>query len=250
MSIPAECSELEHVTPPSLKNLAVPPVFILRPASGREWRKYQYVMRAEGLEYHNQDAFRDETLRALRALWSEETYQANEDRLRNYWALVEQGGKPDEAETEAVAKLSESLSREWERLRVMAADNMQFVDESLKIALSMFLVGWTGVPLSYSREGGRVPLEKLDELEDWLEKQEKAALEANIEGVLQPGTAFLELCNAAYKRLHLDKDEEKNSSSPPPAPSARNGSKTKRSPKTAAARSKASASSASGATAG
>lgn len=249
MTIPAEASELEAFTPSVLNNLAVPPVFTLRPASGREWRKYQYIMRAEGLEYHDQEAFRAETLRALKALWSDDDYEPNASRLRNFWLLIDQNGNPDPVEAEAVNELTERLAREWRPLSAMAADNMRFVDESMKIAVSMFVVGWSGVGVPYGREAGRVPLEKIDQLEDWLLAQEKEAKANQVEGVDKPGTAFVQLCNSAYSRLHLTGQEEKNSESPPPAPQGQNGSTKKPSRKTAGARSKASASSAAGPTA-
>ena len=120
---------------------------------------------------------------------------------------------------------------------------MRFVDESMKIAASMFIAGWSNVDLSYSRDAGRVPLQRLDELETWLEKVETAAKKDKVEGVADPGTAFVQLCNAAYSRLHLTEDEEKNSSSPPPSPPDQGGSTKKPSRKTGAAGSKASASS-------
>jgi hypothetical protein len=83
-------SEIEPFTPPSLANLAVPPVFKLRPADGREFRKYQYVMRAEGLDYHSKEDFRAEMVRALGKLYSPEQAQAAEGRLRTFWAMLDQ----------------------------------------------------------------------------------------------------------------------------------------------------------------
>ena len=101
MTVPAEASEVEDFTPASLANLPAPPVFLLRAASGRDWRRYQYTLRAEGLEYHGSEAFRDEALRALRALWSDGDYEANAARLRAYWTLIDQGGEPEPADVSA-----------------------------------------------------------------------------------------------------------------------------------------------------
>lgn len=245
MAIPAECDELEHFTPSSLANLPVPPVFLLRPASGREGRAFQYALRVEGLQYHNDEEVRAEALRGLKALWSAEDYEPNAARLRAYWELVDQNGRPTDTEEQAVSELSARLSESWSPLARMAADNQRLIEESMKIAASMFVVGWRGVPIPYSREAGRVPLEKLDELEAWLLKQEKDAVENGIEGAA-PTLAFIQLCNAAYSRLNLTKDEEKNSESPPPSSPGLNGSTTKPSRKTAGARSRTSASSGSG----
>jgi hypothetical protein len=107
----------------------------------------------------------------------------------------------------------------------------------------MFLVGWSGFDLGYRREDGRVPLALIDDLEDKLQEIETQAIADKVEGVIRPGIAFLEISNAAYRRLHLTGDEEKNSSSPPSSPSTPSGSTTRRSRKTAGASSKASASS-------
>lgn len=241
--VPVEAGELEHFTPDSLKNVAVPPVFLLRSADGREWRKFQFIMRSEGLEYHGKEAFREETLKALKHLWSEADYEPNAARLRNNWAMIDQEMQPPAPEAEAMAELTTRLAREWRPLAQMAADNMRYVEESMKIAISMFCVGWTGMDVGYGREDGRVPLAKLDEVEERLSAMEKEALAGKIEDVGAPGTAFVQLSNAAYSRLHLTETERKNSSSPPPAQQSRAGSTKRPSRKTAAARSKASASS-------
>jgi hypothetical protein len=242
MTIPAEASEIEDFTPASLANLPSPPVFKLRPATGREWRKYQYIMRAEGLTYHSKDDIRSEMLRALASLYSEEQAGEATARLRSFWALVDQNGEPAPAEAAGVDDLVARLTREWPPLARIGADNIRFVEESMSIAVSMFVVGWSGLDLPYRREDGRMPLSLVDELEDKLKSIEQAALVDKVEGVTRPGVAFAELCNAAHSRLHLTEDEVKNSSSPPSTPPGRSGSKTKRS-RRAASSSKASASS-------
>lgn len=241
--IPTESSDIEEFVPPSLANLAAPPVFKLRPANGREFRKYQYVMRAEGLDYHTRDDFRAEMVRALGKLYSPEQAQEAEGRLRSIWEMVDQKVDPDPVEAEALDDLVARLTREWRPLATMGADNMRFQEESLRVAISMFLVGWSSFDLGYRREDGRVPLGLIDDLEDKLQGLEKKAIEDKVEGVLTPGIAFLELSNAAYRRLHLTGDEKKNSSSPPSSPPTRSGSTKRRSRKTAGASSKASASS-------
>jgi hypothetical protein len=242
MTVPAEASEIEDFTPPSLLNLPSPPVFKLRPATGREWRKYQYVMRAEGLTYHSKEDIRAEMLRALAALYSPDDCASATARLRSYWALLDQSGTPAEADIAAVDDLVARLTREWPPLARAGADNMRFLEESMSIAVSMFVVGWTGLDLSYRRNDGRVPLDLIDELEDALQALERQAKADKVEGVGRPGTAWVELCNAAHARLSLTKEEEKKSSSPPSAPPVRSGSRTTRS-RRAASSSKTSASS-------
>lgn len=242
MTIPVEAGELEAFTPPSLKNAAVPPVFQLRSASGRDLRRYQKLIRAEGLVYHDQEAFRAAALEALKALWSPEVYKTEAARLRSHWELVEQGGVPDPAEKAAVEELIDRLGRADKRLSALAADNGEFIEETMRIAASMFVAGWTGLDLGYSREEGRVPLDLMDKVESALFDAEQKAIADKVEGAGPAGLAWMQLCNACQSRLRLTKDEEKNSSSPPPAPPGRSGSKTKRSRRPGSS-SKASASS-------
>lgn len=241
--VPTEAGEIQGFTPDSLKNIAAPPVFKIRPAGRREWQQYQYLLRSEGLEHNTKEDFRDETLRALRSLYSEEQAQEYGARLRAYWTLIDQKGTPEPAELDAVNDLTERLARTWKPLARMAADNIRFGEESMKIAVSMFLVGWSRIDLPYRKEDGRTPLELLDELEKKLQAIEQQAIDDKVEGVARKGVAYLEIANACFKQLRITEDEEKNSSSPPPSPNDQSGSTKKRSPKTAAASSKASASS-------
>lgn len=243
--IPVEASEMEAFTPPALANLPTPPEFLLRPATERELRQYQYAVRCEGLQHHDKETLRAEMLRALEALWLPEAFETNAARLRSYWALTDQGGEPDPAETEAVERLAGDVTRAWRPLAVMLADNMRFAEETLRIVASMFVSGWNHVAVPYGREAGRVPLARIDALDDWLRQTETDARQNGIEGVAQPGTAFIQLCNACYRRMGLTKDQEKNSSSPPSSPPAPTCSTTRSSRRTAGASSKASASSSS-----
>ncbi|MEA3044577.1 MAG: hypothetical protein QOH47_2415 [Sphingomonadales bacterium] len=243
MAVPASTDELEEFTPPSLKNAPVPPVFLLRPANGRELRKFEYRLMAEGLQFYSTEAFRAEMLKGLAALWSVDDYPANAARLVSYWTLCDQKGEPDVVEAEFVAELTRRLMRAWPPLSAMAADNQRFSDESGRIAASMFVVGWTGLETAYLRESGSVPLLRIDDVETELAGMEKKAGEAKVEGVGKPGTAFAEVASAAYLRLLLTETERKNSVSPPPSTPALNGSTLTPSKPTAAAKSKTSASS-------
>lgn len=243
MAVPASSDELERYTPPVLKNVPVPPVFLLRPADGRELRQFEYRLMAEGLQFHGADAFRAQMLVALKELWSPEDFEPHASRLRSYWALCDQNAQVDEAEAAAIRELTERLMRIWPALSRMAADNKRFSDESGRIAASMFIVGWTGLEVSYSRDAGTVPLAKIDKVEIELAAMETKAKADKVEGAADPGTAFVQLATAAYLRLVLTRDEEKNSSSPPPSKPDPLGSTKRPSKRTGAVRSKASASS-------
>lgn len=240
--IATEKGDAERFTPASLVNLSEPPVFTLRPATGREMRDYRRQMQLEGLAFHGKEELRDELLRAIRNLYSPDLFTAYEGRLRSYWALMDQKGALDPAETEAISDLSVRVSRVWRPYREMLVDNEEFRERSLLIAVSMFLTGWSGVDLSYRREAGCTPVELVETLAQKLKEIEEQAAKDKVEGVV-PGLGFLQLCLAAQRHLGLQVDEEKNSDTPPSSPSDLNGSTTLQSAPTAAAPSKASASS-------
>lgn len=243
MTIAVEASELDTFTPDSLANLAAPPVFTLRPATDRDWRKYQKLLRTEGLVYHDDEEIRAAVLDALQRRWSPDVFEKEAARLRSFWTLLDQKGEPEEEEQQQVGELIQRIFRDDERLGAIEADNAEFVEESLRIAVSMFVMGWSNVEIAYSRENGLVPSGTLTRLARWLADTERKAVEDKVKGVIRPGVAWLQLCNRCQSQLRLTQDEEKNSSSPPPAPQDRSGSTTKPSRKTAAASSKASASS-------
>lgn len=243
MAIPASVAELDEFTPSSLRNAPVPPVFILRPAAEREFREFEYLGRKHCLRSHDKEAMRAEMLRGLRANWSEETYEKEAARLRSYWALVDQGGEVDPAEEAGVNELVGRLLKHWPPLAEMGADNLRFGEETGRIAVSMFCMGWRGLDVPYSREEGHVPLAAIDKVETELAVLERRLAEDKVEGVAEPGTAFAELTAKAYSRLFLTRDEEKNLPSPPSSPPGLNGSTRKRSTPMAGRKSKASASS-------
>jgi hypothetical protein len=240
--IAAEKGELETFVPESLTNLAEPPAFRLRPATGREMRTYRRIMQVEGLIYHGKEEMREEMLRALRALYDPATFETSAGRLRSYWALLDQDGKPAAEDEADVSELVGRVTREWRPLRQLAVDNDEFGERSLEIAVSMFLAGWSGIDLAYRMEEGRTPLDLIEKLREKLVEIEEKAVADKVEGAF-PGLAFMQLCLAAQRHLGLQQDEEKNSDSPPSIPRGRNGSTKRRSGKTGASKSKASASS-------
>jgi hypothetical protein len=226
MAVPVEASEIERFTPDSLRNLPAPPVFLLRPATGREWRQYQHALTAEGLMWHSKESYRAEALKGLEQLWSPDAFATGADRLKQHWLLIDQKQPVPPAEQAAVDELSERLARAWPPLSMMLADNERFTAESLKVALSMFLVGWESFDLPYAREAGRVPLPRIDAVETKLSNVAKEALAGNIEGVGAQALPFLQLCVAASAKMNLTEAEEKNSESPPLSSGNRNGSRT------------------------
>lgn len=241
--VPVTADEIEDFIPDSLKDIAAPPVFRLKPATGRDLRPYRKAVRVEGLVYHGAEAIRAEVLKALKELWSEENFQAHADRLNAFWAAADQKAEVSDAEAEAIGELMDRLGRAWQPLRQMIADNIEFAEDSLKVAASMFVGGWSNVAVPYRRDAGRVSLQAIDDVADALGELEKSAIADGVEGAGPEGLAFMQLCNAASARLTLGADTEKNSESPSPSSAIPNGSTTTSSAKTADASSQASASS-------
>lgn len=253
--------EAARFTPGSLKDVAVPPSFVLRPVTGRKHQAYNHALLSAGLIYHDMDAIRAEMINGLKNLWSPEIFEQEEVRLRAYWDAVDQHAKVmaewrgagahgdapklavSDTEATAVEDLIRRLSRSWRPLAVIAADNLRFGNDATKVAAALVLGGWSGIDVPFRREEGLVPLETIDAVEETLASIERQAAADNIASVGAPGTAFLELVARCARELDLTKDEEKNSPSPSPAPSTPNGSPTMSSSETVDASSQASASS-------
>lgn len=243
MAVPASADELERFTPRSLANLPVPPVFLLRPASEEDFRDYQYLLIERGCRSYTVDDFRAEALKAVEHLYDAESAATAREKMESHWALLDQGGKPDPVEAEHFRVFEERLVDNWEMLAIMRSRAAKSLEEANRAAACMFIMGWSGLSTPYSREMGAVPPTKIAALQRELIELEERGAADKTEGVAKPGTAFMELCAAAFMRMAVSRDEEKNSSSPPSSARTRNGSTRKPSRRTGARKSKASASS-------
>ncbi|BBD98049.1 hypothetical protein SAMIE_1015500 [Sphingobium amiense] len=225
-SVPYEASEIERFTPASLAHLETPPVFRLRAATRRERRRYDRLMVEEGLRRHDKDAMRDEIIRGLRALSSDDEFERWEMLLRAHWeaadefenehrdlapekipAFVPPGPSEDE-----IARVTRGVHENWGPLRKMAADNLIFNREAPALLISVILSGWSGLCTPFRSHEGTIPLDTIDALDKDLAKLEQ-------DNDLSPGKAFVDLYVAATNRMFLSGDAEKNSSSPAPSPS-------------------------------
>lgn len=258
MGVPLDASATENFTPPSLVNLPTPPVFILRSATQRSWIAFQDGMADfPGLDrpliFHSQQALRDELLRGLDTLYVGEAIAAAKSKLQQSWAIIDQIAEyddpkqaplPDEEAIREMDHLTEVVTREWTPMRKMAKDNLRWSRDAPRIAIGMFVAGWSGIDLPYEREEGVVPLTHVDRLADYMTALERLSRKQNIAGVGLDGTAFLELGNEAFSLLNLTETERKNSSSPSPSPSSPEPTQTRSFGSTKVARSTASATSA------
>jgi len=258
MAVPLTAGETENFTPPSLANLPTPPVFILKTATQRAWIAFQdgladFPGLDKPLIFHGQEAMREEMLRGLNTLYVGEAVAAAKARLQETWQILDQVQEyekpedapmpPDEAMAE-MSNLADELTREWAPFRRMAADNLRWSRDAPRIAIGMFVAGWSGLTIPYERQAGVVSLLHVDRLAEELSKLEQDARGSNITGVGKDGTAFLELGNEAFSKLNLTETERKNSSSPSPSSSPPEPTQTESSGSTEGAALTASATSA------
>jgi len=248
---PAERGEILAFTPDSIANLPSPPVFRIKPGTGRDRRALTKLLISEGLVRHSLADLREETLRGLKAQWSDDVFGEQEGRIRGYWDAFDQHIKEHEGEEEipdfvhadaqAMHDLSKQIFEAWEPLRQMAADNQDYDATWPSLILCVMLAGWSGIDVMCKREAGIVPLESIAELSESLSsiEEENGGI---VDGIVSPGVAFMQLCSEAANRLTLNRSEEKNSASPSPSTSTPNTSK-KGGKANKSSRSKASASS-------
>lgn len=240
--IPLEAASLEHWTPPSLANMASPPVFTFRPWTVRDRGRYVDTLLEEGLRSYTREAMREETENGLKALWSEKDASAKIAELRKSWeqqdAAADQiPGIEDDKEAEKLywqivdrdllkraIQLQDDLSTEWEPLRKMLGRNQRFTREAPVLVVSMCLMGWTGVDAKCEMENGRPSYGCLTGLETALEALETEQAKT-VEGIGEPGTAFGELMLKASAHVRLTREEAKNSASPPSSSDIPTGSK-------------------------
>lgn len=208
-------SSLENVStfiPASLSSLADPPRFSLRQGSRRLRSTYDRLLITEGLQFHSAAAFRAEILRGLEATQPAGLFAEQKARLTALWATVDaHEAKTADMETppplahEDMAdcdELARSLSRDWERLREMAADNVVFQDQAPFLMLATLLQGWRGLDVRFRKADGVVVLDVLEQLPGALSRLEQA--NAGVEGV-SPGLAYAELLAEAALRLFSGK---------------------------------------------
>jgi len=229
--IPLSKEEISSWSPESYANLAGAPAFRFRAPTPRDKRRYQHALSVEGLRFYSDETVQAEILRALARLWegSSEDRAVTEGRFKAFWASLEYARQDptfviDADEADAIAEATARLVDAWSPLRRMNADNRRFNDEAPKVALGMFLAGWSNLPVHYRLEDGVVPMEVLDQVEDAMDAIETQAFADNVEGIVPGGLAFMQLALHALDLMGLGKAAEKNSSSPSPSSEDQSGS--------------------------
>lgn len=219
--IPLEANETFAYTPPSLANLDVPPVFVLRAPTGRDKRFMLRLYNEEGVRQHSQEVLREEVMTGLKNLWSAEDFDKFAPLIRNLWERQEDyaAQKRDDPDLvwdfdpdleDRIEKLLTGVADAWHPLRKRLADNADYAQMSWIITVASVVLNWTGCGARLERDRGYLSIDCAAELRDALwEIESKAGL--------QKGMAWAELGTACTARLYLDGEEAKNLLSPAPS---------------------------------
>lgn len=223
--IPLSADEIVSFTPPSLANLATPPVFMLRPVTNRDARAFRRICMVEGLTYHSPADLRAEQLRGLKIHWSEADFEKGKALLESIWDAIDQGVDVEQSDLDAAIAVEVSLGRVYQPIRVMAADNEDFNALAPQLALTLFVVGWQNLDVPYRREAGTVPIKTINELETAILKIERAAIIDKVDGVT-PGRGFLQLLAELVSAMNLSQGERQGFPSPSSSASTQTASTT------------------------
>lgn len=221
MSIPLSASERSEIIPASLANLPAAPVFTFRPATERDARAFRQACRVQGLTMHSMADFRAAIRSELQMLWDKDSFDVQMPKLQALWDTIDYNSrKPEEErvaidpdEQAAADELMQRLGRASKLLRSMEADNEQFMEDSPKLAIGQFLIGWKNITAPFRKEAGVIPLDCIDGLEKALLAMERQAVADKVEGA-KPGEAFAEIALHAFGLLNLSGVEAGNSASP------------------------------------
>lgn len=221
-------SSSERYTPASLANLKAPPVFLLKSCGRRDRERFSRDLIVEGARFHDKHAMRRELMKALRHLWNESDFEAQFPRVQALWDAIDEhevasagGNDPVEftyapAERQRIQELIDRATQAWPPLREIEADNVAYANLFPRLALSRVLTGWENFGLHFKLEWGVVSLHRVDQIETALGRIEDEARAAQVGGVKQTGTAFLELSAAVSNRLfdHAGHSDDLENSNP------------------------------------
>ena len=243
--------DIESYTPPSLANLATPPVFLLRPATMRDDRAFRRALQLEGLVRHEPADVRVEIKRGLQSKWAPEDFERGWAVLSDYWAMLDKlDDMPNTSDDEkaaleaAIAEVNEiapaaellmtTLADVWPPLRRIVADKTDFDESFHSVAIGMYVMGWKNIETPYSRQADQVPLDTIFALRKELIALETAAIADKVVGVA-PNFAYIQLANYVLTKMDLNRSAEKNSESqsqsgPTPTLSTANSPKAGSSP--------------------
>ena len=210
--IPTSRDQLVRYSPPSLKNLPAPPVFIFRASTWSIRRRYQEVCESNNLSYPH-DVLVNAILKdSLRQLWTPESFERESARLEDALLKQEQGILAGEELTDflklldAVAQVSEPFAR-------VLAQRQSFLRYAPYAGLTLMLAGWENLDTPFERNlAFEVSFDTLEALEREILLIEEKAKADKVEGVTRMGVAWSSICNELWSHLNLNGDQRKNSS--------------------------------------
>lgn len=231
-------------TPECLEHIEGAPSFHLRTATFEDKVEITGEFARLRLQVHGDEAFRGAYIAGLKSLYSEESADHGQARLRAYWdAIDSMQAKVNElikrradaaGDEEAVAKINseidnlkvefdedegndldrliDEISRNYAPLGEMAKDNIRYQAFSGRVILSVVCTGWTGIDVPFRKSGAYLDMEALSAAIDALGEFEEA-------NKMPVGIASMQLQTAALRQLRITKEEEKNSPTLPSQPS-------------------------------
>lgn len=249
MTIPVT-AEPTPFTPKALADIDTRPIFVLETDTRSLKRRFNDLVRREGLVTHSQQQIREMTIVEMRHYFDSKTPEDMDtaiETMRQYWdaadgyiEAVKQWRKlcdeikadDKKAELPPAPELdfdkdiardcdikTEEVMRLSPVLKGMNADNAQWQSEvgrhKLRVLLASANVAGADIPLSQTNK--IIDVQSVDAIEDALEA------EAEKHGV-DPRIPFIQLTNAAILGGKLSEEQEKNSPSPPITNSSPNGS--------------------------
>lgn len=232
---PLDATEGVVFRPECLAEIAPEIGFMLGTPSRRAKRAFDALCDSEGMILHRPDDFRDQFIRAVKALsLSSEEAEKHVETLKRFWDaqdqynqslrehIAEQAMLPEAERTpfsdfedddaDAAQMIMEEVEPRWPPLARMNGQNTHFASEHPRICLSVVLEGVEGidVPLArvdFYKGAKRVAIESIDAIEESLVERFGEAL-----GM----TAFKSLLVEAIGRIFLSRNAEKNLPSPQP----------------------------------
>lgn len=209
-------------TPDSLKNLPDAPTFTLRVATWREKDHRHTLMGKARIRAYDDQQVREEVLRGLKAMWTEEQYEQFAGHVEAYWEAIDNyvqqvRDNPDliweyDAETEdRIAVLIDKVEGEWQPLADMIEANRRAKRLEPVFYFASLVADWTGLKTKKTMEGSYISMDSAMGLLEDLYVLGARHLPDN------PALPARELYVACQRQMFLDAEEMGNSASPSPS---------------------------------
>lgn len=221
--IPYEAGEAEPFTPASLAGLDNPPVLYLRWGTPREKQRMRRRMAEKQLRRHSTEEVREELLKGLRDILSQNAAAEWEPRIRAWWeaqdAYAEEWKdvplteRPAfEFDGEAAIELTlRQIGRDWEPYAAMMGDNAEIEPLMMDIIVSLIVERFEGITPPVWRDGRHFTTDSATNIGEALDR---LALDIQVDDDFMPSQELRAEC---VRRLYLDRDSVKGSGSPPPS---------------------------------